>query len=109
MDDLDQVNVDLTQLGFIAFSKHTVQRKRCSFEVYVNAYWNVPNGTYYDDNNKKRMLRTPESVHKFMRLHDYYDPVYNPTGAKVYPDGAKDDEWSRHQKRRGVFDGRNIS
>ena len=23
---------------------------------------------------------------------DYYDPVYNPTGAKAYPDGAKDDE-----------------
>ena len=38
MNDLDQVDVDLTQLGFIAFSKHTVQRKRCSFKVYVNAY-----------------------------------------------------------------------
>ena len=57
MDDLEQCNADLTQLGVIAFSKHTVQRKRCSFKVYVNAYWNVPNGTYYDDNNKKRMLR----------------------------------------------------
>ena len=92
MDDLDQVNVDLTQLGFIAFSKHTVQRKRCSFKVYVNAYWNVPNGTYYDDNNKKRMLRGPADVRKFMRSKDYYDPVYNPTGAKAYPDGARDDE-----------------
>ena len=40
MDDLEQCNVDLTQLGVIAFSKHTVQRKRCSFKVYVNAYWN---------------------------------------------------------------------
>ena len=56
------------------FSRHTVQRKRCHFKVYVNDYWGVPRGTYHDnDNNKKRMLRTPESVHKFMRLHDYYD------------------------------------
>ena len=67
MNDLDQVDVDLNQLGFIAFSKRTVQRERCSFKVYVNAYWNVPNGTYYDDNNKKRMLRGPADVRKFMR------------------------------------------
>ena len=93
VENLMQYSGDLNNLGNIAFTRRTVQRKRCHFKVYVNDYWGVPRGTYHDnDNNKKRMLRTPESVHKFMRLHDYYDPVYNPTGAKAYPDGAKDDE-----------------
>ena len=109
VDSLPQYSVDLNNLGDIAFSRRTVQRKRCHFKVYVNDYWGVPNGTYHDNDTKKRVLRGPEAVRKFMRSYDYYDPVYNPTGAKVYPDGAKDDEWSRHQKRRGVFDGRNIS
>ena len=71
MDDLQLCTVDLNHLGEIAFGKRTVQRKRCSFKVYVNAYWDVPNGTYYDDNNKKRMLRGPADVRKFMRSKDY--------------------------------------
>ena len=44
------------------------------------------------NDSKKRVLRGPEAVRKFMRSYDYYDPVYNPTGGKAYPDGAKDDE-----------------
>ena len=92
LDSLPQYSVDLNNLGDIAFSRRTVQRKRCHFKVYVNDYWGVPNGTYHDNDTKKRVLRGPEAVRKFMRSYDYYDPVYNPTGAKASPDGAKDDE-----------------
>ena len=81
VENLMQYSGDLNNLGDIAFTRRTVQRKRCHFEVYVNDYWGVPNGTYYDDNNKKRMLRGPADVRKFMRSKDYYDPVYNPTSA----------------------------
>ena len=92
VENLMQYSGDLNNLGDIAFSRRTVQRKRCHFKVYVNDYWGVPKGTYHDKDNKKRMLRGPADVRKFMRSKDYYDPVYNPTGAKAYPDGAKDDE-----------------
>ena len=92
VENLMQYSGDLSNLGDIALSRRTVQRKRCHFKVHVNDYWGVPNGTYHDNDNKKRVLRGPEAVRKFMRSYDYYDPVYNPTGAKAYPDGAKDDE-----------------
>ena len=92
VENLMQYSGDLNNLGDIAFTRRTVQRKRCHFKVYVNDYWGVPNGTYHDNDNKKRVLRGPEAVRKFMRSYDYYDPVYNPTGAEAYPDGAKDDE-----------------
>ena len=70
VDSLPQYSVDLNNLGDIAFSRRTVQRKRCHFKVYVNDYWGVPNGTYHDYDNKKRVLRGPEAVRKFMRSYD---------------------------------------
>ena len=70
VDSLPQYSVDLNNLGDIAFSRRTVQRKRCHFKVYVNDYWGVPNGTYHDNDTKKRVLRGPEAVRKFMRSYD---------------------------------------
>ena len=70
VENLMQYSGDLNNLGDIAFTRRTVQRKRCHFKVYVNDYWGVPNGTYHDNDTKKRVLRGPEAVRKFMRSYD---------------------------------------
>ena len=85
LDDLLQHTVDLNMLGDIAYRKRTVQRKRGSFRVFVSKYWNIPRGKY-KDGRKVKYLRTPKDVEKFMRLNDYYDPEWNSSGTKGYPD-----------------------
>ena len=73
VENLMQYSGDLNNLGDIAFTRRTVQRKRCHFKVYVNDYWGVPRGTYHDnDNNKKRMLQQEtNATHTRIRTQIY--------------------------------------
>ena len=87
-DNLPQHTMDLEYLGDITFRKRTIQRKRSSFRVFCNTYWNIASGSYTDGTRKKRYLRTEEDVRDFLRFHDYYDPVLNTAGTKGAPDGS---------------------
>ena len=72
VENLMQYSGDLNNLGDIAFSRRTVQRKRCHFKVYVNDYWGVPKGTYHDDERQQETsatrTRSRTQIYAFIRL-----------------------------------------
>ena len=72
VENLMQYSGDLSNLGDIALSRRTVQRKRCHFKVHVNDYWGVPKGTYHDDERQQETsatrTRSRTQIYAFIRL-----------------------------------------